>query len=131
MPTPRIAALGLLTAAAVLVPQLVSRGEEQEHVGDCQVVFQQKSFFDTGDFVYVAGTLTGQGIGYKYNTTAISCFKDRNECLVNSIESIGPPAMESVKYPALIFHSLTRSSSGRAPRSSPPCMPNAVVVEHT
>ncbi len=85
----RAAVLGLLTAVAFLGPQFASRGDGQEHSWDCPVVFQKKSFVDTGDFVYIAGTLTGHAVGHKYNTIAISCHKDRNECLVNTMESIG------------------------------------------
>jgi hypothetical protein len=49
----------------------------------------KKLFTDTGDFVYVSGTLTGQGVAYKYNTIAVSCSREQNECLVNTMESIG------------------------------------------
>lgn len=55
-------------------------------------IFDTKSYFenkvDNFESVYVAGTLTGSGIGYKDNTTAITCYKDKMECLVNSVEGI-------------------------------------------
>lgn len=60
-----------------------------------QIVFAAKAFYDsvetTGDaFVYVSGTLSGEGVAYKNNTMAISCYKDRMECLTNKVEQIAP-----------------------------------------
>lgn len=47
-----------------------------------------KAFNAQPDFVYIAGTLTGSGIAYRFNTVQITCYKDRNLCLTNSIEGI-------------------------------------------
>jgi hypothetical protein len=57
--------------------------------GDCPVVFQQKVFTDGGDFVSVHGTLTGDGVPYKYNNSRIDCSQQRHECLVTIVDSIG------------------------------------------
>src|SRR5438552_3975086 len=55
-------------------------------------IFDSKTFsdFKNGSFesIYVAGTLTGDGVGYENNTTAVTCSKDTMECLVNSIQGI-------------------------------------------
>jgi hypothetical protein len=85
----RVAALALLIALSSVLQRPTARGGEAEQPGDCPVIFQQRSFLDSGDFVYITGTVTGDAVAFKYNTTAISCFKGDNECLVNSMESIG------------------------------------------
>jgi hypothetical protein len=61
-----------------------------------QIVFDRKAFFDTAQTgigegsVYIAGTLTGEGVAYKNNSVAITCYKDRMECLTYLVEQIGP-----------------------------------------
>ena len=60
-----------------------------------QIVFAPKAFYDssqtTGEgYMYVAGTLTGDGVAHKNNTVAVTCYKDRMECLTYSVEQIGP-----------------------------------------
>ena len=61
-----------------------------------QIIFDSKAFFDSAQTavadgeVYVAGTLTGPGIGYPNNSTAITCYKDRKECFTYSVAQIGP-----------------------------------------
>ena len=59
------------------------------------IIFASKTFFDsaqtTGDgYVYVAGTLTGEGLAYENNTTAIACYKERMECISYGVNQIGP-----------------------------------------
>jgi len=49
--------------------------------------------------VYVAGTLTGEGVGYPNNSVAITCYKDGMECLTISVDQIRrPPAFSSVGH---------------------------------
>jgi hypothetical protein len=36
------------------------------------IIFNMKNFTDTGDMVHVEGTLTGDGIGYKNNRSALT-----------------------------------------------------------
>src|SRR6266404_2194469 len=62
------------------------------------IIFNLKNFTDTGDMVHVEGTLTGDGIGYKNNRSAVTCYQDRRECLAIHIDAegrqvfpIGPP----------------------------------------
>jgi hypothetical protein len=57
------------------------KGREPEQ----QIIFAAKSFYDNGKttdsgIVYIAGTLTGEDLGYKNNTTAVVCYADRMEC---------------------------------------------------
>jgi len=66
---------------------------------DDDIAFAPKNFADQGEFVGVSGTLTGSDIAYKNNSYAIACFKDRNECLVTSIEQIGPNRIGRLQYP--------------------------------
>ena len=54
------------------------------------ILFAPKAFSDFFGQVYIAGTLTGEGVAYKNNTRAITCFKDLKHCLVTSIDQIGP-----------------------------------------
>lgn len=76
---------------------------------DEPIVFAPKEFFDSaqtaaGDgIVYIAGTLTGPGIGYQNNTTAIACYLDLRECFTYSVNQIGPNQIgrldAPVRYP--------------------------------
>jgi hypothetical protein len=75
--------IALCAALAVLLVQEAAATSDD-------IVFAPKNFADQGEFVGVSGTLTGADIAYKNNTYAIACIKDRNECLVTSIEQIGP-----------------------------------------
>jgi hypothetical protein len=56
---------------------------------DDDILFAKKNYIDLGAALNISGTLTGNGIGYRNNTVAISCFQDRQECFVPSIEQIG------------------------------------------
>src|SRR5215475_6267659 len=65
---------------------------------DDDIVFAAKLFIDLpyDGSVAISGTLTGDGVGYKNNTISISCFKDRGECYIASIEQIGHNQMGSM-----------------------------------
>ena len=98
-------ALALITVVAALG---CARHDEQ------QIVFDSKHFYDsaqtTGDaFVYIAGTLTGDGVGYKNNTVAVTCYKDRMECLMESVEQIGPNQVGRLESP--ISYPITKWSA--------------------
>ena len=58
---------------------------------DDDIVFAGKLFLDLPDYgsIGISGTLTGDGIGYNNNTINISCYKDRRECYIASVEQIG------------------------------------------
>lgn len=47
-----------------------------------------KAFYTQPGYVYVAGTLTGEGVAHRYNTVQVTCYKDRQVCQTNSIEGI-------------------------------------------
>ena len=67
-----------------------------------QIIFPSKTFFDgeqIGGYVYVAGTLTGEGLAYPNNTTVIACYAKRRECLTYSVEQIGPNQIGHVDAP--------------------------------
>jgi hypothetical protein len=49
--------------------------------------------------VGISGTMKGDGVIYKNNTHAIWCIKDRQECLVSSIQQIGDNLMGRLDYP--------------------------------
>ena len=69
-----------------------------------QVIFNPRVFSDMGDTVHVEGTVTGDGIGYKNNRSALTCYQQRKECLVVHMESegmqvfsIGPPSVFTIR----------------------------------
>ena len=68
---------------------------------DDDIMFPPKNFADMGDAaVGISGTLTGDNVGYKNNNTyAIFCNKERQECLISSIEDIGPGHIGRLDYP--------------------------------
>ena len=87
-PTMKIAVTSL---ALCLVAFGCTRHEENAQ----QVIFAEKAYFDSAEtalgqsWVYVAGTLTGDGIPYKNNSVAVTCYKDRMECISYLVEQIG------------------------------------------
>jgi hypothetical protein len=58
-------------------------------VGPAEVIFRAKLFADIGDIVHVEGTLTGDGVGYKNNRSALTCYREARECLAIHIDSAG------------------------------------------
>lgn len=66
----------------------------KEREPDQQIIFAAKAYYESPGqgpgSVYIAGTLTGEGVAYPNNTTAIVCDEVRKECLTYSIEQIGP-----------------------------------------
>jgi hypothetical protein len=79
-----IAVLTMMLATALCLDH--SRG-----VAADDIVFAGKTFVDLPDYgsITISGTLTGDGIGYKNNTIRVSCYKDRRECYIASVEQIG------------------------------------------
>jgi hypothetical protein len=66
---------------------------------DDDISFAPKNFAELGDsFVGISGTLTGDGLAYKNNTYSISCYRDRKECFVTSIEQIGSGQIGRMDY---------------------------------
>jgi hypothetical protein len=82
-----------LCAALTLIAHSASAANDD-------IVFAPKNFADQGDvLVGISGTLTGPDMAYKNNTYAIACFKDRKECLISSIQQIGPNQIGRMDYP--------------------------------
>ena len=70
------------------------------------IIFDAKSFVDTGNMVHVEGTLSGDGIGYKNNRSVVTCYNDpdRQTCTSTRIDTtgsqvrmIGPPVSYTVR----------------------------------
>jgi hypothetical protein len=68
------------------------------------IIFDLKNFTDTGHMVHIEGTLTGEGIGYKNNRSALTCYQDMRECIGihigtqgSQVFSIGPPVLFTVR----------------------------------
>jgi hypothetical protein len=55
------------------------------------IIFNLRSFVDTEGlgFIHVEGTLTGEGLAYKENRSAISCYRDRKECIGTHFDAEG------------------------------------------
>ena len=89
--------LAFAGVSALYVRQLLAPPEHP------QIVFDTKAFFDSGDggygSVYIAGTLTGDGVAYKNNTVAVTCYQERMQCLTTSIEQIGPNQVGRLESP--------------------------------
>jgi hypothetical protein len=90
----------ILFLAIVLLSLSCTRQASNEQ----QIMFAAKSFYDsaqtTGEgFVYISGTLSGDGVAYKNNTVAVSCYKDRMECVTYSIAQIGPNQVGRLAQP--------------------------------
>jgi hypothetical protein len=70
---------------------------------DENIVFAQKAFFNglqSGpQIVYAAGSLTGPHVGYKNNYTAITCYQDRMECVMTTVDQIGENQIGRVGLP--------------------------------
>lgn len=69
-----------------------------------QVIFNPKVFADTGDVVHLEGTLTGDGIGWKNNRSALTCYHKTKECWAVHIDSdgmqvfsFGPPQLFTIR----------------------------------
>ena len=102
------------TSFLLLAIVLLSFGCTRQAPNDQQIMFAAKSFYDSTQtagegFVYISGTLSGDGVAYKNNTVAVSCYKDRMECLTNSIEQIGPNQVSRLAQP--ISHPITKWDS--------------------
>lgn len=83
---------------------LIAFGCTRQAPSEQQIMFAPKAFYDsdqtTGEgFVYISGTLSGDGVAYKNNTVAVTCYKDRMECLTSSIEQIGPNQVSRLDQP--------------------------------
>jgi hypothetical protein len=66
------------------------------------IIFGQKFYFDHGESVYVTGTLTGEGMAYPNNTAALTCYKERKECIYTSVEAIGSHQIGRMDAPWII-----------------------------
>jgi len=65
---------------------------------DDDIIFDNKHFHDFGYSIGISGTLTGDGLAYKNNTYSSFCVKDRQECLIASIEQIGERQVGRLDY---------------------------------
>src|SRR5882724_1999196 len=89
------ASTSLLLAGALawsLKSQLISDGAKPPY--DQDIVFPIKTFLSTDAYVAAKGTLTADWIAYKNNTYSILCLPE--ECIVASVEQIGPKQISSI-----------------------------------
>lgn len=93
------ARLFVFLLAGCLIKPVLAAEDEQPFI-----IFSLKSFTDTPEMVHVEGTLTGDGIGYKNNRSAVTCYHDIGECITMHIDAegrqvfpIGPPVIFTVR----------------------------------
>ena len=77
------------------------RTQSAESNKTTDIIFGNKVFSDLGVVVYITGTLTGDGVAYKNNTIAVTCYIDRRECLVSSIQQIGENQIGRLDMPGI------------------------------
>jgi len=66
---------------------------------DEDIIFPNKLFMNTKAYLYVAGTLTADWIGYKNNTYSMLCVPE--ECMVASTQQIGPRQVARIDGPTV------------------------------
>lgn len=62
------------------------------------IIFGAKVFYDSAKsalnsnlgngIVFISGTLTGDGLAYKNNSYSVTCYEERRECVVYSVDQI-------------------------------------------
>jgi hypothetical protein len=87
--------LAFVATSALLLRPIIWPPQERD------IVFAMKVFSTSSVFehVYVAGTLTGEGVAYKNNSVAIRCYKYRMECETVSVDQIGPNQIGRIAAP--------------------------------
>jgi hypothetical protein len=81
-----------------VVPQFFQSQSSQPRY-DPDIVFPPKTFLSTDAWVGVKGTLRADWIAYKNNTFSILCLPQ--ECLVASVDQIGPMQISSIDGPTV------------------------------
>ncbi len=66
---------------------------------DQQITFGPKVFKDSGEYVYVTGTLTGEDV--PNNTVVVTCEKQRMECVTCSVWQIGKNQIARLEAPSI------------------------------
>jgi hypothetical protein len=79
----------------LIAPQFRSASQQERY--DEEIVFPIKTFVGTKEYVAAKGTLRGDWIAYKNNTYSFYC--DFEECIVASVEQIGPKLVSSIDGP--------------------------------
>lgn len=51
------------------------------------IKFAPKMFSDGPEVIEVSGTLTGEAVSYPNNTNVVTCWKDRKQCTVVTVEA--------------------------------------------
>jgi len=83
----------------LIAPQYFHTHSAEQPRPDEDIIFANKLFVNTEAFVYVAGTLTGDWIGYKNNTYSVLCVPQ--ECMVAYAEQIGPRQVGRIDGPTV------------------------------
>jgi hypothetical protein len=83
----------------LIAPQYFHTHSAEQPQPDEDIIFANKLFVNTEAFVYVAGTLTGDWIGYKNNTYSVLCVPQ--ECMVAYAEQIGSRQVGRIDGPTV------------------------------
>jgi hypothetical protein len=86
-----------LTAVVVwfVAPQFLNASHQER--SDQDIVFPTKLFIGTKAYIAAKGTLSADWMAYKNNTYSILCVPE--ECVVASVEQIGPKQVGSINGP--------------------------------
>lgn len=78
---------GVRIAVRTLLVGLIVGLSFPAQAAEALIKFAPKMFSDGPEVIEVSGTLTGAGVGYPNNTNVVTCWKDRKECSVVSVEA--------------------------------------------
>lgn len=78
-----------LLAAGIFLAAIPRHPWAEEDNSPKRVLFNRKLFVDMGDTVHVEGQVTGKGIGYKVNRSAMTCYRERRECILTHVDTQG------------------------------------------
>jgi hypothetical protein len=77
----------LVFACWLLAAACSKQSDRQSRQADQQITFGPKVFSDSGEYVYVTGSLMGDDV--PNNTVVVNCEKQRIECVTFSVYQIG------------------------------------------
>ena len=93
-----------LLANGIIFAPTISPTLAEEDSTPKTVLFNQKIFSDMGDTIHVEGQVTEEGIGYKVNRYAMTCYRDKKECILTHVDTQGWQAF-SIGLPLFLIFS--------------------------
>jgi hypothetical protein len=110
------AALAVVVVWWLVAPQFFRANEQTR--SDHDIVFATKLFVGTKAFVAARGTLSADWMAYKNNTFSILCTPE--ECIVASVNQIGPKQVGAIDGPT-VYPRLQPRTFGGSMRQGAAC----------